>query len=153
MSKYIIPTRGKPKSKTQKIQTKLKKDKVVLDYEEDELNYLSSPLGKANYEHNLAQSQHDGVLLSDSSEYESEDEYEDASSESEEAKPNKISSNLLDNEAPKPRRKAHWSDRIKCQICGGEYARSGVSSHRGTKRHQIYEKANKKFLSIMRGEE
>lgn len=48
------------------------------------------------------------------------------------------------------KKKAHWSDKLSCEICGGTYTRSAVSSHRGTKKHQIYAKTNKKLLKLMR---
>lgn len=177
MSKYIIPKRN-----AKKIQEKLREDKVVMDYDEEELQYLGSSIGAATYNYDLEESQKYGTVLdedkdniddeyegsesfaSDSDEDSYEDIYTDAtdSDEAEESETQFLlgGAQVELEKATEPKmeivrqpvkKKAHWKDRIKCQICGGEYTRSAVSAHRGTKKHQIYAKANKKFLNIMQG--
>ena len=47
---------------------------------------------------------------------------------------------------------AHWSDRIKCKTCGGEYIRSCVSAHKKTKVHLAYEGMNQKLSKMLKGE-
>lgn len=175
------------------IQDKLKNNKVVTDYDEDQLRYLSTSIGGATYDYESDDSLEDNISE------ESEDEYtwteassSDSSGESPEEHvkagvrtltsrsleipvPSEESSEELESEedepeftaddkqvklerptrkkvaaAKEPKKKAHWSDRITCKICGGEYTRSAVSAHRGTKKHQIYAKTNKKLLKIMR---
>jgi hypothetical protein len=43
----------------------------------------------------------------------------------------------------------HWSDRITCTICGGEYARSYQSGHRQTKVHKAYAEMNDKIRDLL----
>lgn len=33
-------------------------------------------------------------------------------------------------------KRLHWSDKIKCEICGKEYGRSNSSAHKGSKFHR-----------------
>lgn len=177
MKKYKIPERKTSKKNYRKIQEKLKEDKVLLDYDVEEMKYLSTPIGKATYAH---PPENPNIVLLDNIESEDSDEYtysytsEDTSVASEdpfqlknrqdniEIKETFIPTSEDTSDASEtdeeevqetqPRKKVHWRDRIKCQICGGEYTRSAVSAHRGTKKHQIYAQANKKFLSILQGD-
>lgn len=41
------------------------------------------------------------------------------------------------------------SDRVKCEICGKEYTRSGKYNHDITQVHQTYKKLNKKIASVL----
>jgi len=42
-----------------------------------------------------------------------------------------------------------WTDRIICEICNKEYARSCVTAHRKTQVHQAYLNINKKFVGLL----
>ena len=46
-------------------------------------------------------------------------------------------------------KRSHWSDRVKCKECSGEYTRSAKSNHDRTQKHQIYSKLNKKLLNYL----
>jgi hypothetical protein len=46
-------------------------------------------------------------------------------------------------------KKAHWSDRIKCKVCGDEYTRSKSSSHKKTRHHQDLEQMNTKLMEFI----
>lgn len=41
------------------------------------------------------------------------------------------------------------TDRVKCEMCGKEYTRSGKYNHDKTKVHQTYVKLNKKIASVL----
>lgn len=41
------------------------------------------------------------------------------------------------------------TDRIKCDICGKEFFRSGRANHKKTKYHLLYEGLNKKLTKIL----
>lgn len=41
------------------------------------------------------------------------------------------------------------NDRIKCEICGKEYFRSGSTKHKRTEFHQAHVKINKKLLDLL----
>lgn len=41
------------------------------------------------------------------------------------------------------------SDRVKCEVCGGEYTRSGKYNHDITRVHQTYAKLNKKIAKVL----
>jgi ribosomal protein L40E len=45
--------------------------------------------------------------------------------------------------------KPHWTDRIKCKICGKVYARSAVGAHNKTQYHQLYKKFDEKIRKLM----
>ena len=45
--------------------------------------------------------------------------------------------------------KAHWSDRIKCDVCGKEFTRSARSMHNKTQHHVTYSKLNKKLAELL----
>ena len=45
--------------------------------------------------------------------------------------------------------KAHWSDRIKCDVCAKEFTRSARNAHNLTKEHLIYSKMNKKLKKLL----
>jgi hypothetical protein len=45
--------------------------------------------------------------------------------------------------------KAHPSDRLFCNICGGKYVRSHRSAHNKTKVHQAYAKMNHKLSRLL----
>jgi len=178
---YKIPKRNISKS--------IRKNKIVTDYDEDELEYLSKPLGKAafEYEDSSSEEMEDNIDVEDDSDSDSEhgseshgsESYEYYYSDDEETPQIQSSAIQVTNEEssesesgevtyqekpkspplrkkkvaedkPTPKKKAHWSDRLKCEICGGTYTRSAVSAHRGTKKHQIYAKTNKKLLNLMR---
>lgn len=49
------------------------------------------------------------------------------------------------------KKKAHWSDRIKCEICGKEFTRSARTKHNQTQHHQTYANLNKKLASLLLG--
>ena len=171
-----------------KKSTKLRKDKVVLNYTPEELQYLSTPIGRADYDYyDSDQSDHSYDTYSDDSsnasiihnqQYYHDQEYYNSSSESYQSDDNHyedeyyqdhsdevqiISTNNIDFEEglgeteesediPSNNKKAHWSDKITCNICGGKYTRSAVSSHRKTKKHQMYQNVNNKFLKLMIGD-
>jgi uncharacterized cysteine cluster protein YcgN (CxxCxxCC family) len=42
-----------------------------------------------------------------------------------------------------------WTDKVKCEVCNKEYARSGVTSHRGTKLHQYKLSMSQKFIGLL----
>lgn len=44
---------------------------------------------------------------------------------------------------------AKATDRIKCEICGKEFYRSGRTNHKKTKHHILYEGLNKKLAKIL----
>lgn len=51
-----------------------------------------------------------------------------------------------------PVRKAkikHWSDRIKCNVCGIEYIRSNQSAHKRTRVHQAYQDMNDRVRDLL----
>jgi hypothetical protein len=50
---------------------------------------------------------------------------------------------------PKADKPIHWSDRIKCLVCGKTYTRSAVVAHKITQHHQTYLKFDKKMRKIM----
>jgi len=50
------------------------------------------------------------------------------------------------------KRKAQWSDKLKCEICGKMYTRSAKTSHNGSQFHKIYENANKRMIALLRGD-
>lgn len=155
-----IPNR----QKIREMQKKIKEDKVIMDYTEDELKYLQSPIGSALYD--FGASSEDDLVNSDynSSDYDYEDTEEFSESNDNVLEtdtqeeydgipiPNADSDSDSCSDKKKEKRRAHWSDRLVCKICGGEYTRSAVSAHRKTNKHQIYQKAGKKFLNILRGE-
>lgn len=87
-----------------KIRARLNLKKGIPLYENEEIEYLEKPLGKAAY------------LMKD---------------------------NTL------KKKKSHWSDRIKCNICGKEFTRSCRKSHEITKHHQTYAKLNTKMKKIL----
>ena len=41
------------------------------------------------------------------------------------------------------------SDRVDCEICGGNFRRSNRSAHKKTKKHQLYAKLNKKLTKML----
>lgn len=43
----------------------------------------------------------------------------------------------------------HWSDIIKCKVCGKKYKRSNVSAHKKTQIHQTYLKIDQKLHKIL----
>ncbi len=45
--------------------------------------------------------------------------------------------------------KAKPTDRIKCEICGKEYFRSGSTKHKRTEYHRAMERVNKKLLDLL----
>ncbi len=45
--------------------------------------------------------------------------------------------------------KTHWSDRIKCNICGKEFTRSARSAHKQTVYHKLHLKFHKKISNLM----
>lgn len=146
------------------LASRIKKDKVVTDYEPEEIAYLAKPLGKAAYEFTEGGEEDALGEEEDSSEYEyyySDDEAEHSSDYeyyySDDEKDNippepmpKIETGNSKN-SPKAagKTKKHWSDRIVCDVCGVTYTRSAVSGHKGTKKHQIYANTNKKLLKLM----
>lgn len=50
---------------------------------------------------------------------------------------------------PKLENPSHWSDRVKCKICGKEYTRSAITAHKKTQYHKIYKRMDKKFRKIL----
>jgi len=50
---------------------------------------------------------------------------------------------------PRKEHKVHWSDRIKCKVCGKEIIRSGRSRHNKTKYHQTYANVGEKLQKIL----
>ena len=48
-------------------------------------------------------------------------------------------------------KKAKWYDRVKCQICDGEFTRSARSNHNRTKVHRLHEDMNSKIRSLLLG--
>lgn len=57
----------------------------------------------------------------------------------------------LENRRGRPRveHKAHWSDKVVCDICGAETLRSNQSSHKKRQKHLIYVKINKKLRDAL----
>ena len=45
--------------------------------------------------------------------------------------------------------KAHWSDRIKCNVCGKEFTRSSRTKHNKTQHHRTYEQLNRKLVEFL----
>lgn len=50
---------------------------------------------------------------------------------------------------PKAEKPTHWSDKLKCKICGKEYFRSAVVAHKKTNHHKTYEKFDEKMRKLM----
>jgi hypothetical protein len=50
---------------------------------------------------------------------------------------------------PKLDKPTHWSDKIKCKICGKEYFRSASVAHKKTQHHKTYEKFDEKIRKLM----
>lgn len=50
---------------------------------------------------------------------------------------------------PKKDTKAHWSDRIKCEICGKEFTRSARTKHTKTEFHQAHLKFDQKIKKLL----
>lgn len=50
---------------------------------------------------------------------------------------------------PKNETPPHWSDKIKCKICGKQYFRSALVAHKKTQYHQIYSKFDEKIRKLM----
>lgn len=48
--------------------------------------------------------------------------------------------------------KIHWSDKIKCKVCGREYTRSNVSNHKKSQFHRTYENINNKVRKFILAE-
>lgn len=48
-----------------------------------------------------------------------------------------------DNDRAKP------TDRLKCEVCGKEFFRSGRTKHNQTKHHLLHEKMNKKLMKML----
>lgn len=59
------------------------------------------------------------------------------------------SEEVVNNPEPVIKKKAHYTDKLECKICGGKYTRSNAFNHKRTKKHQIYQSANDKFLALM----
>jgi formylmethanofuran dehydrogenase subunit E len=47
------------------------------------------------------------------------------------------------------KRKAHWSDRVLCDVCNKYYTRSAKSNHVNTEYHKVYLKMNKKLQKLL----
>ena len=47
--------------------------------------------------------------------------------------------------------KCHPKDRVKCQVCGKVYTRSGSAKHKKSQQHKIYEDINNKLLKAILG--
>ncbi len=45
--------------------------------------------------------------------------------------------------------KAHWSNKIKCNICNKEFIRSSRTAHNLTNFHKLYMKMNEKLKKIL----
>jgi hypothetical protein len=52
-------------------------------------------------------------------------------------------------EPKQEKKKAHWSDKVLCEICGKTFTRSARSNHRATQYHKIYESMNKKLSKFL----
>lgn len=48
-------------------------------------------------------------------------------------------------------KKCNWYDRVKCEVCGGEFIRSARSQHKKTKLHLAYFNLNDKLKNILLG--
>lgn len=88
------------REKRKRIKKKLNEDKVLVDYDTEELEYVQKPLGKAHFK-------------------------------------------------SEPKKKTHWSDRVKCDVCNKEFTRSARSQHKKTQVHQVYAKMNKKLQKLL----
>jgi hypothetical protein len=55
------------------------------------------------------------------------------------------------HEKVKDKDKIHWSDKLKCKICGRDYVRSNISNHKKTKYHLAYENINDKVQKFIIG--
>jgi len=44
---------------------------------------------------------------------------------------------------------SHWSDRVKCDVCGDYFTRSARSNHNKTRHHRDYEKMNYKIKELL----
>lgn len=86
--------------KRKRIKKKLNEDKVLVDYDTEELKYVQKPIGKAHFQ-------------------------------------------------SEPKKKAHWSDRVKCEVCNKDFTRSARSQHKLTNHHKTYEKMNKKLRELL----
>lgn len=47
------------------------------------------------------------------------------------------------------KKKTHWKDRIKCEVCGKYYFRSGTTKHRSTQHHKTYAMINEKLRKLL----
>lgn len=50
---------------------------------------------------------------------------------------------------PEPSKLKHWSDRVKCKVCGTVYTRSSSSRHKKTRHHRDYLNMNEKIRDLM----
>ncbi len=50
---------------------------------------------------------------------------------------------------PKTEKPAKWNDRVKCDVCGDEFTRSGRTNHNKTRHHQDFLKMNKKIRTLL----
>jgi hypothetical protein len=85
---------------------KIKNNKNLNEYTDDELDFLKTRTGKALY-----------------------------------------------NEEPKPKekKKAHWSDRVKCDICGKVFTRSSRNAHNATVYHRLKKEQLEKIKKLVIG--
>lgn len=135
------------------MQTKLVEDKVVVNYETDELEYLQNPVGQACFkakppdlriivpEDTKDRLKQIGHLIAD---------------------PPKVQLNIVEYDSSKPRiypevppkhpviRKTYnRKEKVRCEVCGRWVTRAGLSQHRKKNIHLIYANANKRLLHLM----
>lgn len=88
-----------------KLREKVKYNKNLTTYTEDELKYVQTVTGKALFNH--------------------------------------------DEENEQPKQKTHWSDRVKCDICGKEFTRSSRTAHNKTLYHNMKKQEHDKLKKIL----
>lgn len=62
---------------------------------------------------------------------------------------NPVHKSIYKSKKKEDKKDNHWSDRIECKVCGGNYQRSNSSAHKKTKLHLAYEKMNTKLKKIL----
>ena len=96
-------------------QENLKSGKSIPLLDENDIEYMIRPIGKAIYKNSIEKKNQKPFGRPKKNEHE----------------------------------KAHYSDKIKCDICGGTFVRSHRADHRKTKVHQAYEKMNRKLSKVI----
>lgn len=110
-----------------KLQNNLKKGNKVMNYDTKELDYITSPIGKAIYK-----------KACEEQEEKEKKELQEIEEEKQIKKDNRIK-----------KKRADPNDKIKCELCGVEYTRCNRSRHEKTRIHKLYKDVNDKFKNLL----